>query len=140
MKTILILLLAFTLTSLKIVDKTDFKNRSTKWLISENSSLIVNGSTNISKFSCTILRYPKTDTIQISLDKTNNILLSGTVNIEVKNFDCNNYMMTKELRKTLKENEFPYLHIKFISLKEITNITQKSNMKGVVEIEIAGVA
>ncbi|RZK57753.1 MAG: YceI family protein, partial [Pedobacter sp.] len=139
MKTLLALLFVLLLTSFKI-SKTAL-NRASRWVISENSSLIVNGSTNINKFSCAILQYPKTDTVIVSQDKTNKIMLSGSLNIEVRNFDCNSMMMTKQLRKTLQDDKFPILRIKFLSIKETPNLDQrKSFIKGNVEIVIAGVA
>ncbi|TCC90182.1 YceI family protein [Pedobacter frigiditerrae] len=137
MKTLLALLFFFLLTSFKT--NTSYY-RASRWVISENSSLIVNGSTNINKFSCAILQYPKTDTVIVSQDKTNKIMLSGLLNIEVKNFDCNSMMMTKQLRKTLQDDKFPMLRIKFLSLKETPSLDQgKSYIKGNVEIVIAGV-
>lgn len=139
MKWILIGLITLTLTSFTSINKPSF-GQSSKWVITQNSSLTVNGSTNVNKFSCVILQYPKMDTVTISEDKTSNITLTGKLNIEVKNFDCSNYMMTKELRKTLNEKQFPYINIKFLSLKEVMGTKQKySNIKGLVAIEIAGV-
>jgi len=139
MKTLLPILLIILLTSFKTVDTT--KIRYSRWVISENSSLIVNGATNINKFSCAILQYPKTDTVTVSQDKTNKIVLTGLLNIEVKNFDCNSMMMTRQLRKTLKDDKFPILRIKFLSLKEMPSPNQGRNfIKGNVEIVIAGVA
>lgn len=139
MKTLSAILIVLMLTSFK-TDKIT-SNRTSRWIISENSSLIVNGSTNINKFSCSVLAYPKTDTVTVSQDKTHKIILSGLLNIEVKNFDCNNLMMTKQLRKTLLYDKFPMLRIKFLSLKETPTLDQaKSYIKGNVEIIIAGVS
>jgi len=117
---------------------TETKSTS-KWVVSENSMLTVNGSTNINRFSCVILRYPKTDTVLVSKDKTDRIALSGILNLEVKNFDCNSAMMTKQLLNTLQENRFPVLRIKFLSLKEIPSEGQNSFVKGDVEITLSGV-
>jgi len=110
---------------------------TSKWVVTQNSSLTINGSTNINRFSCAILKYPQTDTI--SIHKVNDkICLTGTINLEVKNFECNNRMMTHQFRKTLKLEEFPLLSISFISLKEFPN--QKANqVRGTVAIKIAGV-
>ena len=140
MKTFLLTFLVLLWSGFEILD-TPHQRRATKWVISENSHLVVNGKTNINSFSCVILRYAKSDTLVISHDKNSNTLLAGAIRIEVKDFDCNNSIMTKELRKTLNEMEFPLLHIRFLSLKEIINSTQKrGKMKGLVEIEIAGTA
>ena len=139
MKAIPLILIILLLGS--FTKKTFSGNKSTKWVFTDNSSLSVNGTTNISKFSCKIVKYPKTDTVIISQDKNNSIILNGSINIAVLNFNCSNYMMTKELRKTLKEDQYPYLHVKFLSLKEIPRANQKnSTICGQVEITIAGVS
>lgn len=109
--------------------------------MSQKSTLVVNGHTNVNQFSCTISEYPKTDTVVVSLDRLNKISLSGVLNIDVKNFDCNNLLMTKQLRRTLKEDRFPTLQIRFVSLKETPMLNQNaSTVKGLVEISIAGIA
>lgn len=118
---------------------TSVKNES-RWVIVENSRLRVNGSTNINRFSCAILNYPKTDTVTINTEVGKQIALQGRVSLDLKNFDCNNLMMTKQLRKTLKEERYPFLHVTFLSLKGIPITEQTDNgIKGIVEIELAGI-
>jgi hypothetical protein len=136
MKPLLILLLLL-LAGLRPAGKA---KSTSKWVVSENSMLTVNGTTNINRFSCAILRYPKTDTVLVSKDKTDHIVLSGILNLEVKNFDCNSTMMTKQLLNTLQENRFPVLKIKFLSLKEIPSAGQNSFVKGDVEITLSGIS
>jgi len=140
MKSLIILALTGMLTSFGNAYHIASTARLSKWIISESSSLVVNGSTNVNKFSCTILQYPKTDTILVSQDPKNRILLSGKLNIEIKKFDCMNMMMTKQLRRTLREDQFPTFQIRFLSLKETSFLKQKKDfVKGFVEISIAGV-
>lgn len=131
-KSILLFIIALALTSFS-------PKGITKWVITQNSSLTINGSTNVNKFSCAILSYPKTDTIIIN--KINDqVQLSGVLSLNVNDFECNNVMMTHQFRKTLKHEEFPLLNIIFISLKEFPNPNQKVNsIKGLVAIKIAGV-
>src|ERR1700712_2428451 len=81
-----------------------------RWVISENSSLCVNGSTNINKFACDIPTYDQTDTLTVIKGKGGKeVVLSGTIGLKVQSFDCHNSIMTRDLRKTLKEKEFPRL-------------------------------
>ncbi len=113
--------------------------RSTKWVIIQNSNLTINGSTNVNTFSCAILSYQKTDTITINREN-NQVLLTGVLSLNAKDFECNNAMMTHQFRKILKTNEFPLLYIKFISLKEFPSSNQRiRQIKGLVSIKIAGV-
>jgi hypothetical protein len=111
---------------------------TTRWMINGRSSLTVNGSTNVNKFSCEIRGYDKTDIMVVS--KTNNdIILSGSIRLNILSFDCHNAMMTRDLRKTLRENEFPRMHISFLSLNEFPDLTiTPKHITGVVDIEIAG--
>ena len=110
-----------------------------KWVISENSNLRVNGSTNINTFICEIPSYDQVDTITVN--KSNkDVLLSGTINLNVKSFDCHNAIMTHDLRKTLKQDQYPVLHISFLTLNKLPDLATKPEpVTGWVFIEIAGV-
>lgn len=112
---------------------------ATKWVIIQNSSLTINGNTNINKFSCAILSYPKSDTITIN--SVNDLVhLSGNLSLNVSEFECNNVMMTHQFRKTLKSEDFPLLYVNFLSLKEFPNSRLKQKqVKGLVAIKIAGI-
>jgi len=112
-----------------------------KWVIAESSNLCVNGSTNINDFACEILAYDQTDTITVSKPKSDKeIVLSGSINLKIQSFDCHNSIMTHDLRKTLKASQFPVLHINFLSLNKLPDLSAKPEpIKGVVDIEIAGV-
>jgi hypothetical protein len=111
----------------------------TKWLISENSSLSVNGSTNVNKFSCNIPDCDQPDTL-IVWKTGKGITLTGSINPAVLSFDCHKAMMTHDLRKTLKAKKYPRMQIHFLSLSELPRLTEKPvEITGEVEIEIAGV-
>ncbi|RZL40810.1 MAG: hypothetical protein EOP00_26075, partial [Pedobacter sp.] len=124
MKYLTLLIVFFGLTSFVTNKKTA---TNTKWIIAEHSNLSVNGTTNVGKFSCNIDQYAKTDTVVIAQDRSDKIILTGAFNIKVANFNCSNFMMTRELRKTLKADQFPHLKVKFLSLKELENINQNVN-------------
>jgi len=114
-------------------------NAQTKWLISENSSLSVNGSTNINKFSCDITSCDEADTLIVHKSKKA-VTLSGSINPTVLSFDCHKAMMTHDLRKTLKAKKYPRLHIRFLTLSELPELSAKpASITGKVEIEIAGI-
>src|ERR1700709_2678306 len=95
-----------------------------KWLISENSTLTVNGSTNINKFTCDVPSYGQTDTLTFKTRPDKSIALTGCVDLKIQSFDCHNAIMTHDLRHTLKEKQSPSLHITFISLNELPELTQ----------------
>jgi hypothetical protein len=113
-----------------------------KWVINQNSSLSVNGTTNINKFACDIPNYGQTDTLTLNKGKTDrDISLSGSIGLKIQSFDCHNSIMTHDLRKTLKDATFPILHITFLSLSRLPNLTTHPELiTGFVDIEIAGVS
>jgi hypothetical protein len=113
-------------------------NAQSKWLISETSSLSVKGSTNVNKFTCDI---PNCDQDTLTIWKSDKeIKMSGSINPAVLSFDCHKAMMTRDLRKTLKAKKYPKLHIRFLSLNQLPQLSDKpASINGQVEIEIAGV-
>lgn len=114
----------------------------TKWVITNGCSLKVAGTTNINKFTCTIFNYSTPDTL--SVYRNNSALpvrVKGAVALDVQNFDCQNSMITKDLRKTLKAKEFPKLMIRFITLSKYPDFDGKTeSVKGFVSISLAGVS
>ncbi len=129
---------AFMVCAGFITSRTNKILRDTRWVVTENSSLRVLGSTNVHKFSCDIVGYNKADTITVR-DMTQLVRLTGSVNLEVSNFNCHNIMMTKQLRKTLKATDYPTLCIDFISLSGMPRFKLEADiLQGVVEIHLAG--
>jgi hypothetical protein len=111
-----------------------------RWVLSKQSTLRVNGSTNINKFSCLIPEYVKPDTLTIA--KVNNlqrVKISGSIILDVQKFDCKNAMMTSDLRKTLKAKLYPKLTITFEDLSSYPDPSRSgAAIKGFVTIELAG--
>lgn len=111
-----------------------------RWVINSGCSLKVAGITNVNKFTCTILNYSNPDTL--SFCRSANaapVKVTGSVALDVQNFDCQNAIMTKDLRKTLKSQQFPKLVIKFMNLSKYPDFNgQQEAIKGMVSISLAG--
>ena len=61
--------------------------------------------------------------------------------IEINSISCHNYIITRNFKSTLKASEHPYLIVKFLSLERLPDLSNhKDNLKGIVEIELGGVA
>jgi len=113
----------------------------TRWVITQGCSLKVDGSTNINQFSCAITNYGRPDTILVSRGGKSAVQLNGSIRLDVQHFDCQNPVMTADLRKTLRSKEFPNLVIRFISIGKYPEAgTREAVTKGTVQIELAGVA
>ena len=102
---------------------------------------MVAGSTNVNKFGCVITNYYTPDTLMLYKgNDSEEIKVTGCLKLDVKNFDCQHPIMTADLRKTLKANEYPRLIIRFISLSRYPDHnTRTTGIKGMVSIELAGI-
>ncbi|MBK8548003.1 MAG: hypothetical protein IPL63_11720 [Saprospiraceae bacterium] len=118
----------------------ELSDNAETWIIKSSSSLLVHGSTNINSFTCTVASYGKTDTLSFipPSGKQNIYRVHSVLHVPVKNFDCQNRFMTKDLQKTLKLETFPYIIIDIKQLSSLPDGTTKS-MEGQVDITISGV-
>jgi hypothetical protein len=113
-----------------------------KWVITKGCSLQVDGSTNVNSFSCGIDQYCNPDTISVFKNDAKQVTfpVTGSISMNIEGFDCHNIFMTKDLRKTLKANEFPIMHVRFLSLNKLPDFRLAKDMAtGLVDIELAGV-
>jgi len=136
------ILLLFLLTTgfISVRDSSDSPNITT-WVVVAGGSLQVEGSTNVNKFKCEIINYSKPDTIKVNrkMGNAENLQVTGRLNLNVQSFDCHNPVMTADLRKTLKVKEHPNLSIKFLTLNKFPGNLQQEQIKGLVDIQLAGV-
>ena len=111
-----------------------------KWVVLNNGSLHVNGSTNINNFSCIVSEDKPFDTLTCLINKDATVTMNGDISLDILGFDCHNPLMTADLRKTLKAKEYPKMKIQFISLNKYPDLkgTQENN-NGLVKIELSGV-
>lgn len=112
-----------------------------RWAVQKTSSLQIEGSSNVNQFVCGVQGYYQTDTIAFAVENAAKAIpLRGSITIDVASFDCHNRMLTKDLRRTLKSTEYPQLYVRFVALERSPAFqNNKDNLKGVVEIELAGV-
>ncbi|MCW3089323.1 MAG: hypothetical protein JWP81_392 [Ferruginibacter sp.] len=117
------------------------KTKIIKWAVQKTSTIGIQGSTNVNDFGCEINGYYQQDTIFCSEESAANkmVTLNGALQVDILKFDCHNKMLTGDLRKTLKANEYPKLVIRFLSLERAPLIqNNKDFLKGWVEVELAG--
>ncbi len=111
-----------------------------KWIVEKNSTLRVQGKSNVNSFTCTINEYAEKDTIVCLDDPSKQISLSGKIQMDVLSFNCHSNIITKDFRKTLKADEYPKMTIRFLSLQNMPVLWDKAEpIKGWVEVELAGV-
>jgi hypothetical protein len=112
-----------------------------KWIVEKTSTLSVSGKSNVNEFTCDIVGYYGPDTITCGEDggSGKSVRLNGRLELDVFKFDCHSHLLTRDLRKTLKAEEYPKLSIRFLTLEHIPSLQMNAqNMKGWVEVELAG--
>jgi hypothetical protein len=107
------------------------------WIIEKNSSMSIEGSSNINVFTCDFQEYLNQDTLLYTKDEHAKKLMfqNSMLNLDINRFDCHQKFITADFRKILKSEKTPCLKIKFISVDEFVNA---GTVKGIVDIEIAG--
>ena len=112
------------------------------WLVKSNSSLKVDGKTNINSFNCVVPSYGKMDTLICFRPSSINepCRVESKLIIEIENFDCHHRIMTKDLQKTLKAHTYPSMIIDIKSFSRIlSSVTHSSSITGKADITLAGV-
>jgi hypothetical protein len=111
------------------------------WVVEKNSTLRIEGSSNISDFTCDINQYLNRDTLIYTRDAKSRILLfqRSSLTIDVSQFDCHHKYITADLRKILRSEEHPNLKIHFVSMEDFEALHKTEQVKGVVDIELAGI-
>lgn len=111
------------------------------WEVSDESIIEIIGTTNVSSFLCASNEYEGKEILTESVAPDgNSTFWNGEITLKSQNFDCFNSMMTKDFLKTINSEEYPHIHVKFLNLiKESENINQE-NLRGEVEITLAGVS
>ncbi|MBK8055883.1 MAG: YceI family protein [Saprospiraceae bacterium] len=116
------------------------ESNSEYWQINASSSLSVDGKTNINTFKCVVSSYGKTDTLICDLNRGGNthFKIRSIMDMPVSNFDCHHKIMTKDLQKTLKINQYPLMYIDIKSLNALPGNALTTGSTGDVHISLAG--
>jgi len=130
---ILIIILSFLIDSSALVERVI-------WKVSEDSRLEIEGTTNVSRYNCSLVDYSGADVL-IQNDKSGigNMSWAGEIVMKANNFDCYNPMMTRDFMKTVQADEYPEIKIRFIELTGSDVPAEREAFYGKVEITLAGV-
>jgi len=135
----ILLVLVFTLLSF-LGGKTEVAEVKT-WRIDSGSVIEISGTTNISTFRCEATKYQGGGLLTETVYPDRNVSeWNGVITLQTAHFDCFNSIMTKDFRETLQIDDHPTISVRFINLvKEFETINQE-NLRGEVEITLAGVS
>src|SRR6266487_2011613 len=136
----------YILTALSILNtgfiKDSIPNNSlARWVVEKNSSLNIQGETNINNFQCDVTEYLKPDTLVYTQnDATKKLSFTNScLAIDIKRFDCHNKFITEDFRSALKADENSKLKILFICIDQFSSNSNNQAVKGIVDIELAHV-
>lgn len=107
--------------------------------LSDESNLSINGTSNVTDFSCGLEQHLSQEKLSFSYQfEQNRVLVDGnTLYINAEQFDCGKRGINRDFKKALKVKEYPYIKI---TLKElIVTDAQSFPTEALVNIEIAGV-
>lgn len=110
------------------------------WAVLPNSYITINGSSNVNTFGCEATGLFHAETIHgTTAQDGKSIKMTGSITLAINQFDCNNRMLTNDLRKTLKADEHPKMSIRFLSLERMPFCNGGEDfLSGMVIIELAG--
>jgi len=136
----IILSLALAWTPIEIVTE---KRVQEKWLVDQNSSMVVFGETNINSFECALTSFVWSKNLvfyQQNLPGTKNHPVSCEFEIPVKSFDCGMQLMTSDLRKTLQSEKYPFMNIKLKAMSQlISNVKDGQSIETDADIMLTGI-
>jgi polyisoprenoid-binding protein YceI len=121
------------MTSLKIVlaflslFAVAFNIAETNYLIDSSSSLTIDGSSNVNKFTCACNdQFPKS-TLRLDMAQGGKVahFSNAQLHIKTKSLDCGNPQMNKDLYQTLRADKYPNIKLELARahLPEGTQIT-----------------
>jgi hypothetical protein len=136
MKTLLLVLVSF----LFLIVSTAKEQKINQWLVSPQSTVSIEGKTNINSFACESVKYQGNDILKEEITPGKQAAVwSGQLTIKSQSFDCFNQMMTKDFHKTVKAEEHPEIEVRFLDLSRENLGTTQEKLSGNVEITLAGV-
>ncbi len=111
-------------------------------IVQANSTITINGRTNVNAFKCAVPQYSGTDTL-VLLEGGRNVkpvFVKGSVSLDASSFDCSMAVMTSDFHKTIKSKIYPTIVIDFILFERVPRYAQKEEkFKGILKISLAGV-
>ncbi len=133
-----LIVMAMILVSLNIFSQTLVH----RFIVQPSSTLNIEGTTNVNKYECVIIRYQGNDTLVLHEGGRNirPVFVKGAVQLDASSCDCGIPLMTSDFRKAINSKEYPSITIDFISFERMPVYTSRPDQfKGILRISLAGV-
>lgn len=133
----IVFFLVYPLLGTFVYNKAEDIGESVMRLMPE-STLEIQGKTNINKFNCIFGVDNITSPFQVNFQESENNLTFKNTQIVLDNdcFDCGNNMMNKDLRKLLKSEDYPNIKL---ALVQVHKTSKKNGSLAEVDISLAGI-
>lgn len=141
MRTVFFIISVLSILNAAFIKKSIPNYSYAKWVVERNSSLNIQGETNINSFQCDVTEYLKPDTLVYTANNATKRLsfTNSCLVIDIKRFDCHNKYITEDFRSALKADDHPNLKIIFLSIDQFSEAANNQVVKGIVDIELARV-
>ncbi len=107
-----------------------------KSIILEESKLRINGTSNVSNFECNYKKRISADTLNQTITFSDSLIVIGdSILLSADSFDCGKKPINRDLRKTLKANEHPFLELELVSIE----IADEVPFQALLSVIIAGI-
>uniref|UniRef100_UPI0040494ECF YceI family protein n=1 Tax=Fulvivirga sp. TaxID=1931237 RepID=UPI0040494ECF len=96
---------------------------TSKFVIDPSSSFTLSGVSNVNEFDCELKEGFCEDQLSIGYShKNGNVYFkNANLSVSVSKFDCNSKYITRDMKKTLKEEEFPFMEFELLSIENFTS-------------------
>jgi len=140
MKAIFFIIISFFVLNVSFIGSNRTSSLA-RWVVEKNSSLSIQGETNINSFQCDVTEYLRPDTLVYSKnDATKKLSFTNScLAIDIRRFDCHSKYITEDFRSALKADDNPNLKIIFISIDQFSPSCSRETVRGIVDIELANV-
>lgn len=121
-------------------DRKNMVGKDYTFQILPQSYIVINGSSNINKFTCRVNRPADVTPLKFSIQSDYSVTMNGSIKVNVGEFDCKQRVLTNDLRKTLKEDTYKQMTVYFASLDQLPLDSRKEQViNGRILIELAGI-
>jgi hypothetical protein len=112
-----------------------------KWVVEKNSTLNIQGATNVNNFQCDVTEYLRADTLFYTNNDGSGKLTftNSSLIIDIKRFDCHSKLITSDFKNILQADKNPTFKITFQSLDQFTNPCDNQVINGIVDVGLTGI-
>ncbi len=122
------------------------KSADRNFRISRNSSLKLEGQTNINGFTCDCNEVFQPQSLSFEVPDASGLVANfkqTNLNISVENLDCGNKLMNKDLQKALNAETYPFITIELLQIKQdhcnrLTEMKDWIKIKALIRLNING--